>query len=54
MTMNTDRTVAVLIEHGEENGCVGPAEFTELVAALELETTRSDDVYRELEAAASR
>src|SRR4051794_38689040 len=40
---------AVLMRHGEENGCVGLAEFTDFVDRHELESDEVDDFYRELE-----
>jgi len=41
--------VALLIRHGEAQGCVGLAEFNEVVDHLELSNDEVDELYRELE-----
>jgi RNA polymerase primary sigma factor len=50
MTMVHD-PIAVLVEHGEEHGCVSATELYELVAKLELDDDDTEDLLERLEAA---
>src|SRR6185437_8292741 len=43
--------IAVLIEHGEDHGCVSASELHELVARLELDDEDTENLLERLEAA---
>ena len=43
--------IALLVEHGEEHGCVSASELQELVARLELDEEETESLYERLESA---
>jgi len=49
--MTAHDPIAVLVEHGEEHGCVSASELSELAVRLELDDEDTENLLERLEAA---